>query len=156
MVSPEAMQGVRHALRFATDMSLPSPLRFHAGMSLMEVMVAMTVLVTGVMSLFGAMGTANDVRNRTKYHGNALEALQAQIETQLTQGISVAAQVPLAPSGTSFAVAGIPLQAGATNAGTVSRQADSTSGLVHLTFTAAWQDAGGPTSLTLHYYLCAR
>jgi len=125
-------------------------------MSLMEVMIAMAVLVTGIMSLFGAMGTANDVRNRSKYHGNALQALQAQIESQLTQGISVAAQVPLAPSGTTFPIAGIPLRTGQTNAGTVSRQADSTSNLVHLTFTAAWQDAGGPASLTLHYYLCAR
>lgn len=152
------MQAVRHALRFATGMNAPIPLqpRLRAGMSLMEIMIAMAVLVTGVMSLFGAMGTANDVRNRSKYHGNALEALQAQIESQLTQGISVAAQVPLAPSGTAFAIPGIPLQAGQTLAGTVSRQPDSTTSLVHLTFSAAWQDAAGPTSLTLHYYLAAR
>ena len=117
---------------------------------------SMAVMVTGVMALFGAMGTANDVRNRTKYHGNALEALQAQIESQLTQGFAVAAQVPMAPSGTAFDIAGIPLQTGATKAGTVSRQTDSTTDLIHLTYTAAWQDAGGPTSITLHYYLGAR
>jgi Tfp pilus assembly protein PilV len=130
--------------------------RSRAAMSLLEVMVAMVVLVIGVLSLFSAMGTANDVRTRTKYHGVALEALQAQIESQLTQGVAVASAIPLAPNGTSFAIAGVPLQAGKSAAGTISRQADSTSSLVHLTFTAAWQDAGGPSSLVLHYYLCAR
>jgi prepilin-type N-terminal cleavage/methylation domain-containing protein len=153
----KTMQALRHAARFGRDMdATPLPFRTRAGMSLIEVMIALVVMVTGVMSLFGAMGTANDVRNRSRYHGNALEALQAQIESQLTQGISVASQVPMAPNGTAFAIAGIPVQPGQLTAGRISREADSTSNLVHLTFTAAWQDSGGPTSLVLHYYLSAR
>lgn len=129
----------------------PNPSRL--GLSLVEVMIAMAILVVGLMSLMGAMGTANEVKNRAKSSGLALTAAQAEIEQLQAQSFSdVSTLVPLAPSGLAFAVPGLRLQTGATNAGSVSRQADSTANLIHLVVTLAWQDVQGPASISIHYY----
>jgi len=134
-------------------MSTPSPARIDAGMSLIEVTVALSVLVLGALSVFSAMGTANEVKNRARSHGLAVEAIQAQIERlQATNFTEVYKSVPAAPGGQGFDVEGIQLQPGDVNAGRISREADSTNTLLHLTVTVDWWDAQGNASLTVHYY----
>ena len=123
------------------------------GLSLVEVMIAMAILVVGLMSLMGAMGTANEVKNRAKSTGLALTAAQAEVEQlQALSFNEVVSKVPLAPSGLAFAVSGLRLQTGATTAGSVSRQLDSTPNLIHLLVTLNWQDIQGPASINIHYY----
>ena len=116
-------------------------------------MIAMAILVVGLMSLMGAMGTANEVKNRAKSTGLALTAAQAEVEQlQALSFNEVVSKVPMAPSGLAFAVPGLRLQTSATTAGSVSRQTDSTPNLVHLVVTLNWQDIQGPASISIHYY----
>lgn len=124
-----------------------------SGFSLLEVMVAMAVLVVGLMSLMGAMTTANEVKNRSRSQGLALEAVQAEIEKiQALSFSEVTGTVPLAPSGIAFPVRGLGLRTGDSAAGGISRQTDSTGNLLHLTFTINWVDMQGPGSLSIDYY----
>jgi prepilin-type N-terminal cleavage/methylation domain-containing protein len=125
----------------------------HQGLSLVEVMVAMAILVVGLMSLMGAMTTANEVKNRQRSQGLALEAVQAEIEKiQAMTYTQVASTIPLEPSGLAFPVAGLRLRTGDPVAGGITRRADSTSNLLHLTFTVNWVDVQGPCSLSIDYF----
>lgn len=123
------------------------------GMSILEVMVALTILIVGVMSMMSAMATSNEVKNRARSHGLALEAIQGEIEKlQALSFNEVADKVPAAPSGMAITVDGLRLPSGATSAGSISREADSTSALLHLRFTVNWVDVQGPGSLQIDYY----
>jgi prepilin-type N-terminal cleavage/methylation domain-containing protein len=123
------------------------------GLSLVEVMVALSILVVGLMSVMGAMTTANEVKNRQRSQGLALEAVQAEIEKlQALSYNEVAAKIPLAPVGITFPVSGLRLFSGDSMAGSITRQVDSISNLQHLTFTVRWVDVQGPGSISIDYY----
>lgn len=123
------------------------------GLSLIEVMVSLAILVVGVMSMMGAMATSNEVKNRARSQGLALEAIQAEIEKlQALSFNEIASKVPVTPSGLGFSVAGLQLQTGMTTAGSMTRLADSTTSLLHLRFTVSWKDVQGPGTLQIDYY----
>jgi len=127
------------------------------GFSLVEVMVAMTILVVGIMTLMGAMSTSNEVKNRAISQGLALEAVQAQIEKLQAMSFTQAAgAVPRAPSGIAFPVSGLVLRPEDGAAGSISLQTDSTGNLLHFTFSVNWVDVQGPVSYSVDLYLTNR
>lgn len=127
-------------------------MRSSTGMSILEVMVASAALATGVFSVFGAMGTSSQVRHRAKAQGLAAEAIQGQIER--LQAMSFSNVVSAVPSGASMAfdVPGLVPPKGQVDAGSIRREADSTSSRLHLSFTVDWIDASGPASVVIHYH----
>lgn len=127
-------------------------MRTSAGMSLLEVMVASAALVTGIFTVFGAMGMSSQVRTRSKAQGMAIEAIQAEIE--LLQTMSYNDVVRLVPSGgqLDFDVKGLSPPKGVVDPGHIQREADSTSTRLHLRVTVEWVDAGGPASVVIHYH----
>lgn len=127
-------------------------MRRTAGMTLLEVMVASVALVTGIFSVFGAMGTSSQVRTRAKIQGIALESIQAQIERLQAMSFSNVVTIVPASTGAGFAVLGVPLSAGRSQAGSIVRETDSTSTRLHLRFTVEWIDANGPASVVIRYH----
>ncbi len=122
-------------------------------MSLIEVTMALSVLVLGSLSIFSAMSMSSQVKDRAHSHGLATEAIQGQIERlQAMNFTEIAKSVPMAPSGQGFDVEGLLSQAGDVEAGRISREADSTSTLMHVTVTVRWQNIQGPADLTIHYW----
>jgi Tfp pilus assembly protein PilV len=127
-------------------------MRFVSGMTLIEVMIASAALVTGIFSVFGAMGASAQVRNRAKLQGIAVECIQAQVERLQAMGYnSVCSAVPK-DSGMGFDVPGVPTPTGRSQAGSIVREADSTTSRLHLRFTVDWTDASGPSSVVIHYH----
>lgn len=127
-------------------------MRCISGMTLIEVMIASAALVTGIFSVFGAMGTSSQVRNRAKLQGIAVECIQAQVERlQAMSFNSVCSAVPKT-SGMGFDVPGVPTPVGRSQAGSIVREADSTLSRLHLRFTVDWVDANGPASVVIHYH----
>lgn len=127
-------------------------MRSSTGMSILEVMVASAALATGVFSVFGAMGTSSQVRHRAKAQGLAVEAIQGQIERLQAMSFSnVGASVP---SGAvmPFDVPGLTPPKGQVDAGSIQREADSTSSRLHLRFTVDWIDANGPATVVIRYH----
>lgn len=122
-------------------------------MTFIEVMIAMTILLIGLMSVFTAMGTSSQVKDRARHQGMAVQAIQAQIERyQAMNFIDVSRAIPVAPRSVGFEIPGMRIPAGATTAGTAQRLATSTTTRLHLSFTVAWEDVQGPASLTIHYH----
>lgn len=127
-------------------------MRTSRGLSLLEVMVASATLVTGIFSVFGAMGTSSQVRQRANAQGLALGAVQAQIERLQAMSFSnVGASVP-AGVAMDFDVPGVTPPAGKVDAGSILRESDSTMSRLHLRFTVDWTDAFGPASVVIHYH----
>ncbi len=127
-------------------------MRRTAGMTLMEVMVASVALVTGIFSVFGAMGTSSQVRTRARMQGIAVETIQSQIERLQAMSFGNVATLVPASSGMGFDVLGVPPPAGRSQAGSIIREADTTSTRLHLRFTVDWVDANGPASVVIHYH----
>ncbi len=133
-------------------------MRSSAGLSLLEVMVASATLATGIFSVFGAMGTSSQVRQRANDQGRAVEAIQTEVEYLQSQSFSnVDKMVPPlnASAGSSFLafdVSGLTPPVGQIDAGKVQREADSTATRLHLRFTVDWVDAAGPASVVIHYH----
>lgn len=122
-------------------------------MTFIEVMIAMTILLIGLMSVFTAMGTSSQVKDRANHQGRAVQAIQEQIERyQAMSFTEVARTIPVAPSSVSFDVPGVPLASGVARAGEIRRELTSTSTRLHLTVTVTWEDIQGPASLTVHYH----
>lgn len=127
-------------------------MRTRIGMTILEVMVASATLVTGIFSVFGAMGTSSQVRHRAKAQGLAVEAIQGQIERlQAMSFTNVGSAVPAAGA-MAFDVPGITPPKGQVDAGSIQRETDSTSSRLHLRFTVDWIDANGPASVVVHYH----
>lgn len=122
------------------------------GMTLIEVMVASVALVTGIFAVFGAMGTSSQVRNRAKAQGQAVEAIQAQIERLQAMSFNSVATLVKAGSGMSFGVTGLQPPIGRLEAGSVIREADSTTTRLHLRVTVDWVDGNGPAAVVIHYH----
>ncbi|MBN8525250.1 MAG: hypothetical protein J0M02_07945 [Planctomycetes bacterium] len=127
-------------------------MRSTAGMTLIEVTVASVALTTGIFAVFGAMGTSSQVRNRAKMQGYAIESIQAEIERIQTMSFNSVATLVPASSGMSFAVTGLTPPAGRAKAGSVIREADSTSTRLHLRFTVDWADPTGAGQVVIHYH----
>lgn len=127
-------------------------MRTRTGMTILEVMVASAALVTGIFSVFGAMGTSSQVRHRAKAQGLAVEAIQGQIERlQAMSFTNVGASVPSGAT-MAFDVPGLNPPKGQVDAGSIQREADSTSSRLHLRFTVDWVDANGPASVVIRYH----
>ncbi len=127
-------------------------MRTQLGMSILEVMVAMAVLLTGIFSLFGAMGFSSQIRHRAKAQGLAVEAIQAQIERLQAMSYSnVCASVP-SSSVMEFDVPGLAPPTGQVDAGSIRQETDSISTRLHLRFTVGWIDASGPAEVVVHYH----
>lgn len=127
-------------------------MRSTQAMTLLEVTAAMGLLIVGLFTVFGAMGTSSQVRHRAKAQGMAIEAIQTQIERLQAMGFASVDDAVPAGSGAGFAVEGLQPTAGRSQAGSVVREADSTSTRLHLRFTVDWTDAGGPSSVVVHYH----
>lgn len=112
----------------------------------------MTILLIGVLSVFTAMGTSSQVKDRARHQGIAVQAIQERIETYQAMSFSeVARSVPAAPNALGFPVAGLRTLPAA-QAGTIRRETDSTATRLHLTVTVTWEDIQGPGALTVHYH----
>lgn len=127
-------------------------MRSTAGMTLMEVMMASVALVTGVFSVFGAMGTSSQVRARARMQGLAVENIQAQIERLQAMSFSNVATLVPAGGGLGFDVLGATPPVGRSQPGSIVRETDSTTTRLHLRFTVDWVDANGPMSVVIRYH----
>ena len=127
-------------------------MRSRSAMSMLEVLVASAALATGVFSVFGAMGTSSQVRHRAKAQGLAVEAIQTQIERlQAMSFTNVGSSVPHGAV-LAFDVPGLAPPKGQVDAGSIQREADSTSSRIHLRFIVDWTDLGGQASVNIHYH----
>ena len=70
--------------------------RHRAGFSLIEVMIAMTILVVAVLATFSGIGKASTASNRANSSSLALDAIQTQMESYQTLPFSTVDDVPLA------------------------------------------------------------
>lgn len=127
-------------------------MRSATGMTLIEVMVASVALVTGIFSVFGAMGTSSQVRHRAKMQGHAVEMIQSKIESYQAMSFNNVATLVPAAGGAGFAVPGVSPPPGRSTAGSVIREPDSTSTRLHLRFTVDWVDAAGACQVVIHYH----
>lgn len=127
-------------------------MRTAVAMSLLEVTIASAVFATGVLAVFGAMGASSQVRHRSKAQGQATEAIQAQIERLQATGFGNVRRIVPAGGGMAFDVPGLTPPPGQVEAGSIVREADSTTTRLHLRFTVEWVDSGGPASVVIHYH----
>ena len=135
--------------------------RHRAGFSLIEVMIAMTILVVAVLATFSGIGKASTASNRANSSSLALDAIQTQMESYQTLPFSTVDDVPRAATSPAnfatptnargFTITGLSPYSG-TVAGAVWREPDSTSSLLHLVFQASWVDLEGPNCMRIHYY----
>ena len=132
-----------------------------SGFSLMEVMIALTVLVVAVLATFSGIAKAHWAAERANASSLALDAIQAQMESYQTLPFATVDDLPLAATSPAnfatpanavgYAIPGLQPYSG-TMAGAVWREPDSTTSLLHLVFQASWRDVEGPNCMRIHYY----
>lgn len=152
----------------------------HAGMTLIEVMISLSIIVIGLTAAFDAMFSAQRLNDRTDNESKAHEAIRAQIEfyqympygtlratfkgaTFDVAGLSPPSQA-LVPSGTTWpASTPIPV-------GTVTRMRNpfvndtsltvntfgNIANVLPLRFTVRWRDLGGDASVQVDYVFSHR
>ena len=135
--------------------------RHRVAFSLIEVMIAITVLVVAVLATFSGITKASAASNRANSSSLALDAIQAQMESYQTLPFSAVDDLPVAaatpanfstPSNAvGFAIAGLRPYTG-TVPGAVWQEPDSTTSLLHLVFQVCWADLEGPNCMRIHYY----
>jgi prepilin-type N-terminal cleavage/methylation domain-containing protein len=143
--------------------------RTDAGLTLVEIMIAMVILVVGLSTLFDGMVTSKRVNDRATNQAKAYEEIQAQIESlQYMPFDSVRRDF----KGIAFNVVGLSPQAGKFSVGTVTNlnnpDPDSTATspnpnkftlsatTLPLRFRVAWQDEQGPASVETVYVVTNR
>ena len=148
-------------------MNTTAPTR--AGMSLVEVMIAMVILVIGLSTLFDSMVTSKRVNDRATNQAKAYEEIQAQIETlQYMPFDSVRRDF----KGIAFDVQGLRPQQGTVTCGTVTNLANTnpddtntspnpnkfklTDQVLPLRFRVAWVDENGPAAVETVYVVTNR
>ena len=140
-----------------------------SGLTLVEVMIAMVILVIGLSALFDSMVTSKRVNDRATNQAKAYEEIQAQIETlQYMPFDSVRRDF----KGIAFDVKGLAPQTGAITCGTVTKlsNADPNStvlapnpnkfvtldNVLPLRFRVAWTDEQGPAAVETVYVVTSR
>lgn len=138
-----------------------------AGVSLVEVIIALTVLMVGVFSLFDAMVTSQRITDRTTNQAKAYEAIQAQMEA--IQYIPYQA-LKENFKGISFNVPGLRLSTGATSCGSVTKLTNATPEVADpslnnfaasdqslpLRFRVRWVDQEGESTVEVVYVVANR
>ncbi len=140
------------------------------GLTLIETMVAFTVLVVGTFAVFDALVTAKRTHERATNMALAYQEIQAQIETvQYLPYLSMQTTF----KGSSFSVPGLGLQTGRTMSGTVTKLANpnpystmlgstnpnrftTVDQTMPLRFRVDWLDSSGPCTVELIYVLSFR
>lgn len=140
------------------------------GMSLVEVLIALTVLALGFGAAFSAIFTARRVDSASHNSALAYQEIQAQIETyQYLPFISLQSNF----KGSSFNVAGLTPLPGAPSVGTVTKAANpdpdnttlsptnpnaflSSDSKLPLRFRCCWIENGTPVSVEVIYVLTYR
>ena len=89
-----------------------------SGMTLIEVMIAMVILVVGLSALFDSMVTSKRVNDRATNQAKAYEEIQAQIEALQYMPFDT---VRREFKGIAFNVKGLTPQTGAVTCGTVTK-----------------------------------
>ena len=144
------------------------PFRHRAATTLIETMIAMSVLVVGLMGVFSAFVTSKNVNERAQNQALAYQEIQAQIETvQYLPFISVLQNF----KGYSFAVFGLRHSIANRSCGTVTRLANpdvysvaatnpnrfpNTASSLPMRFRVEWADSQGPGAVEVVYVLTFR
>jgi Tfp pilus assembly protein PilV len=140
-----------------------------AGLSLVEVMIAMVILVIGLSTLFDSMVTSKRVNDRATNQAKAYEEIQAQIEAlQYMPFDSIRRDF----KGIAFDVKGLSPQTGAVTCGTITKLSNPnpndtatapnpnkfllTDNVLPLRFRVAWLDDQGPASVETVYVVTNR
>ena len=144
-------------------------LLYRSGMTLIEVMIAMVILVVGLSALFDSMVTSKRVNDRATNQAKAYEEIQAQIESlQYMPFDSVRRDF----KGIAFDVKGLAPQTGAITCGTITKLLNAnpnstviapnpnkfllTDNILPLRFRVAWTDDQGPASVETVYVVTNR
>jgi prepilin-type N-terminal cleavage/methylation domain-containing protein len=142
---------------------------YRSGLTLVEVMIAMVILVVGLSVLFDSMVTSKRVNDRATSQAKAYEEIQAQIETlQYMPFDSVRRDF----KGVAFDVKGLTPQTGAVTCGTVTKLSNAdpnstaiapnpnkfvtTDNVLPLRFRVAWTDEQGPIMVETIYVVTNR
>lgn len=141
-----------------------------SGMSLLEVLVALTVLALGFGAAFSAMFTARKVDDSARNAELAFQEIQAQLETyQYLPFISLQTNF----KGASFDVQGLTPPKGVTQVGSVTKAANpspddttlsptnpnaftSSDTKLPLRFRCTWVENGNPVTVEVYYVLTYR
>jgi prepilin-type N-terminal cleavage/methylation domain-containing protein len=139
-----------------------------AGLTLVEVMIAVAVMVVGLSAVFDSLVTSHRVTDRGKNQALAYQEIQAQIEQLQMLSFKSLRQTF---KGIAFQVSGLRPQTGTTTLGTVtnllasrtpySGQANpnvflATDTKMPLLFKVTWEDAEGVSSVQVVYVLAYR
>lgn len=123
------------------------------GATLVELMIALTVLVLGVTASIGAMGQANMMERRTTATNRAMAEIQTQIE--ILQALDQEAlNARFATSSVLyFPVAGLRTQAGQIETGQIERLTITGSSPCQcLRFRVRWNDDGGDMTIENYFF----
>ncbi len=143
--------------------------RARDGMTLVEVVMAMTIMVVGLFTVFDSLVTSQHVNDRATNQALAYQEIQAQIETvQYLPFVTVAQDF----KGLSFAVKGLRVAVGSPSVGTVTNLANpnpedttlapnpnlfpANATKLPLRFRAHWVDAEGDAIVEVVYILVYR
>ncbi len=127
------------------------------GLSLVEVMCCLTLLVTGLTSVFESMAMAQRTSQKAKYRNLALAAIQAQIE--VFQAMDQTAFNTVVANGTiAFPVEGLPGTGGSAPAGEIVPMTVTgrTSQRTCLRFSVRWKEISGPDGISITYHYVPR
>ncbi len=111
-----------------------------AGMTLIEIMVALVILAVGVLALAGVQTRSSSDVYATGRRSRALEVAQAQVE--MTRGVGFELVVP---------------DSGQTDGFNWRTDVDSVQvGLKHVCVTVSWSEAGVPLAMQLNSMVASR
>jgi Tfp pilus assembly protein PilV len=139
------------------------------GLTLIEIMIAMVILIVGLSTLFDGMVTSKRVNDRATNQAKAYEEIQAQIESlQYMPFESVRRDF----KGIAFNVVGLSPQTGTFSVGTVTNLSNTnpnstamspnpnkfplSANTLPLRFRVAWQDEQGPASVETVFVITNR
>jgi prepilin-type N-terminal cleavage/methylation domain-containing protein len=142
---------------------------YRSGLTLVEVMIAMVILVIGLSALFDSMVTSKRVNDRATNQAKAYEEIQAQIEALQYMPFDT---VRREFKGIAFNVKGLAPQTGAVTCGTVTKLSNPNPNstviapnpnkfvlsdkALPLRFRVAWTDEQGPVSVETIYVVASR
>jgi prepilin-type N-terminal cleavage/methylation domain-containing protein len=143
--------------------------RIHSGLTLIEVMIAMVIMVIGISTLFDSMVTSKRVNDRATNMALAYEEIQAQIESlQYMPFDSVRRDF----KGIAFDVRGLNVPPGSVTCGTVTNlrnpnpestvttpnpnKFNLTDQVLPLRFRVTWTDSHGQASVECVYVVTNR
>jgi prepilin-type N-terminal cleavage/methylation domain-containing protein len=149
--------------------SLKVSLPVTQGLTLIEVMIAMVILVIGISTLFDSMVTSKRVNDRATNQAKAYEEIQAQIETFQYMPFASARDYF---KGISFDVPGLNPPSGVFSCGTVTKldnpnpydttmspnpnRFPASAQVLPLRFRVTWEDEQGVATVETTYVMATR